>query len=232
MPLLDFFDSFMKKKPVKTKIEFKDFEIAGAKKGSYDDFKKKVVSASLIMLVVGKRGSGKTALGMKLLEMFHNKSAKRCFVIGYEFTRLPSWIKKAETLNKIPNNSVVLIDEGAITFSARDAMKDTNKFLSRVMAIARHKNLTLILVTQNSAMIELNVLRLADTLLIKEPSLLQSEFERKFLKDVFKEVSGLFKEKEDSKPLFYVIDDDFQGMLSFDLPAFWSEKISKSFKEM
>ncbi|MBY9004064.1 MAG: DUF998 domain-containing protein, partial [Candidatus Lokiarchaeota archaeon] len=51
-----------------------------------------------------------------------------------------------------------------------------------------HKNLTLVLITQNSAMIDLNVLRLSDTLLFKEPSLLQSKFERKALKDILEKV--------------------------------------------
>ena len=40
-------------------------------------------------------------------------------------------------------------------------------------------------------MIDVNVLRLADTLLFKEPSLLQSRFERKALKDMFEKVAPL-----------------------------------------
>ena len=98
------------------------------------------------------------------------------------------------------------------------------------MAIARHKNLNLILIAQNSAMIDLNVLRLADTIILKEPSLLQAQFERKAIKDMYEKVSSHFKEIENKKSHFYVMDDEFEGMLNYSLPDFWNEDISKSFR--
>ena len=79
-------------------------------------------------------------------------------------------------------------------------------------------------------MIDLNVLRLADTLLLKEPSLLQSKFERKALRDIYEIVHPQFAKLEQKKSHFYVWDDDFQGLLQYDLPEFWSDKISKAFK--
>ena len=98
------------------------------------------------------------------------------------------------------------------------------------MAIARHKNLTLILVAQSSALIDLNVLRLADSLLLKEPSLLQSKFERKAIKEMYEKAAPLFKDKENKKQYTYIFDDEFEGLIEFNLPYFWNEGISKSFK--
>jgi hypothetical protein len=151
-------------------------------------------------------------------------------VVGYSKTKLPRWIKKIDKVDDAPENSVVLLDEGAIGYFSRDSMKQANKMLSKMMTIARHKNLTLIIITQNSAMIDVNVLRLADTLLFKEPSLLQSRFERKALRDMFEKVSPLFDGMEDAVKNFYVWDDDFEGIVSYELPLFWSDLISKSFK--
>jgi len=82
----------------------------------------------------------------------------------------------------------------------------------------------------NSAMIDVNVLRLADTLLFKEPSLLQSRFERKALRDMFEKVAPLFDGMDDAVKNFYVWDDDFEGVVTYELPPFWSEMISKSFR--
>lgn len=206
------------------------FGIIKKDKGSYEEFHDKLEKESLIFLIVGKRGSGKTSLGMKLLEFFNKETRRKCYALGYEKTRLPWWIKKAGKIEDIPNNSIALFDEGAILFSARESMKNINKDLSRMMAIARHKNLTLVLITQNSAMIDLNVLRLADTLLLKEPSLLQSKFERKALMEIFEKIKPKFEKLKEKKAHFYVWDDDFQGLLRYNLPDFWSEKISKSFK--
>ncbi|HLG24963.1 MAG TPA: zonular occludens toxin domain-containing protein [Candidatus Nanoarchaeia archaeon] len=211
---------------------YQPFEVEETKKGDYETFYKKLLNTSLIILIVGKRGSGKTAFGMKLIELFMKKSKRKCYCLGFEEAKLPWSIKKSENIESVPNNSIALIDEGAILFSSRDSMKSPNKELSKFMAIARHKNLTLIIITQNSALVDVNVLRLADTLMFKEPSLLQSTFERKAIKEMYEKASKMFKNKDDKEKYTYVWDDEFEGLLSFSLPEFWNEKISKSFKNL
>ena len=131
----------------------------------------------------------------------------------------------------IPNDSLVLIDEAGISFSARDSMKKANKMLASLLSIARHKNLSLIFITQNSALLELNILRLSDILLFKEPSLLQLRFERKGLQDLFMKVNSEFKDLDQKKTYFYAVSDDFEGLVCSGLPEFWNESISKSFSK-
>jgi len=232
MGIFGFFSERKREKVRKEAVRFRDIEVLESRKGDYGRFREKLLGSSTIMLIIGKRGSGKTSLGMKLLELFHYKTAgdRQCFVVGYSKTRLPRWVKKVDAVGDAPENSVVLIDEGAIGYFSRDSMKQANKILSKMMTIARHKNLTLIIITQNSAMIDVNVLRLADTLLFKEPSLLQSRFERKALRDMFEKVAPLFDGMEDAVKNFYVWDDDFEGIVSYQLPGFWDDDISKSFK--
>jgi hypothetical protein len=229
MGILDFFGRT--RTSSKHVVPFRDIEVFESKRGDYDKFRKKFLKSSLIILITGKRGSGKTALGMKLLEVFSNKSTRNCYIVGYRKTRLPKWIHKIENIEGAPNNSVVLIDEGAVGYFSRESMKEANRVLSKMMTVARHKNLTLIIITQNSAMIDLNVVRLADTLIFKEPSLLQSRFERRALKDMFEKVAPLFKKHEEPDRNFYVWDDDFEGMLMYDLPSFWTPGISTSFRD-
>jgi hypothetical protein len=220
------FDIFHKRK----ESPYVPFEVVKTTKGDYEEFRRKLTRSSLILLILGKRGSGKTAFGMKLAEMFHHEARKKIYTLGYESAKLPSWLKKVASIEAIPNNSISLLDEGAVFFSSRESMKNPNKELSKLMAIARHKNLTLILITQNSGLIDINVLRLADTILLKEPSLLQAEFERKAIKDMYAKVVPMFKDKQNKKPYVYVWDDEFEGMLKSGLPAFWTEEISNSFK--
>ena len=83
----------------------------------------------------------------------------------------------------------------------------------------------------NSAMLDLNVLRLADVLLFKEPSLLQTRFERRGLQDMFNKVSSSFSDLENKKEHFYIISDDFEGLVKSGLPQFWNESISKAFRK-
>ena len=69
------------------------------------------------------------------------------------------------------------------------------------------------------------------TPILKEPSLLQTKFERKAIKEMYEKVIPHFKELSNKKECFYVMDDEFEGMLKFNLPDFWSEGISKSFSD-
>ena len=73
-------DLFKKKEP---KEEYIPFEVKKEDKGSYKDFYKRLQKGSNIILITGKRGSGKTALGMKFLEMFMKKR-KRVYAMGFD----------------------------------------------------------------------------------------------------------------------------------------------------
>ncbi len=199
------------------------------KQGSVEELIKALQNQSVIVLIAGKRGSGKTALGFTLLELAKGK--KQCYVVGIK-ARLPRWIKQTDSIERIKNNSVVLIDEAAISLSARQTSNAFNKAISKLMVIARHKQLSLIFISQNTAMLDINVLRLIDAFIIKQPSLLQERFERKEIKDIIENAKQEFAaiaNKENNKAYAYVVSDWFEGMIKTALPSFWNEKLSKSF---
>ena len=90
------------------------------------------------------------------------------------------------------------------------------------------------IVTHNSANLELNVIRQSDYLLLKPSSLLQLDFERKKIKDIYVEVKKFFEQYKDEKGLTYVYSDSFRGFVSNSLPTFWNQDVSKAYasKEM
>ena len=114
-------------------------------------------------------------------------------------------------------------------FSSRDSMSKPNKVLSDLILIARHKNLSIIFISQNSSNLEINILRQADCLLLKPSSLLQKDFERKKIQKVYEEVKDEFEKLKKYKGLTYIYSEDYRGFVNNDLPSFWSQKISKSF---
>ena len=211
--------------------KYEEFKVVQKTEGDYSKWLENVFkSDSKIGIILGARGSGKTAFGMKLLENMHVKSKKECFAMGFDEKELPSWIKGATDISQIKNNSFVLIDEGGILFNSRSAMSSANKLLSSLMLIARHKNISIIFISQNSSNLEVNILRQADFLALKPSSLLQKDFERKIIQKIYESMEKDFKKFKSERGITYIHSDSFTGFVSNPLPSFWKETISKSFK--
>jgi hypothetical protein len=205
-------------------------EVAEPVRGELGDFEERLGKESLIIAIAGRRGSGKSALGFRLLENIRAKGGRACYAAGVPQKVLPEWISSIEKVEQVRNGGAVLVDEGAIEFGARESMSEKNRMFTQLMAIARHKDLTLLLVTQNTALIDKNVLRLCDAIVFKEGSLLQERMERSALQDLYQAASGRFEKlpREERKAHAYVIDNDFEGMVRAGLPSFWSGAVSKS----
>lgn len=212
-----------------SKSVYNKFRVVDKKLGDYNGFEDKLNNESKIILVFGKRGGGKSGLGFKLMENIFSRTERKCYVLGVEDKFLPSWIKSVEDVSEVEENSVLLIDEGAVSFSSRESMKSKNKDISKLMAVARHKDLTLIFLTQNTGMIDKNILKLSDSMIVKEGSLLQIEMERPEIKKFYEKANKSFKEiKDDKRKYSYIIDSDFEGLVEQSLPSFWNVKISKN----
>lgn len=208
---------------------YDEFRLENKIMGDYSFLENRLHKESIIALIFGKRGSGKSALGFKLLENIHNKSNRQCYVLGVNQDVMPKWISPIEDIEAVPDNSVVLVDEGAIAFNSRESMKLSNKGIGKLMAIARHKDLTILFITQNTGMIDKNVLKLVDTLLIKQGSLLQQEMERGEVKKFYEKADKALKDLEgDKRKYVYLMDSDFEGVVSCPLPSFWSDGLSKN----
>jgi len=189
-------------------------------------FLKLLSTKSMIMTIIGKRGSGKTALGFYLLEQLKELTNKRICTVG--FPELTPY-KNYEDIEDVSSGSIALIDEGSMKFDARRSMSEGNIKLGNVLKIARHNDISVILITQNTADIEVRVLRMSDIFFLKEPSLVQTFFERSFIKRLYAHISPIFMNKEsDHTPYYYIFSDKLQGLYKCDLPKFWTEGISKA----
>ena len=150
--------------------------------------------------------------------------------MGFKESEMPSWIKVVKDVEEIENDSFVLIDEGGILFSSRNAMSNANKLLSGLILISRHKNLNILFISQNSSNLDVNILRQADFLVLKPSSLLQKDFERKIIQKLYEKTEDDFEKFKENKGITYIYSSNFTGFVSNLLPSFWGAEISKSFK--
>lgn len=214
----------------KTAAAFAPLQEIESKDGSLEKFESELYSGkSLIGLVLGARGSGKSAIGMRMLENMRAKGMN-VYALGFGKESLPQWIHSVDSVEEVKPNSFLLADEGGIEFSSRNSMSEANKLLSSLLFISRHKDLSVLFITQNSANIEINTLRQIDYLVLKSPSLLQLDFERKKIKDIYTEVKGGFEQHKDDAGIAYLYSHNYQGFVSNSLPSFWSSRVSKAYK--
>jgi len=210
---------------------FEDFKVIETLKGNYSNWKKTLFNSdSKIGIIIGARGSGKTAFGIKLIENIYSQKKVKCYAIGFKAEDFPSWINVVNSVSEITNNSYVLIDEGGILFSSRNAMSNANKLLSGLILISRHKNLNILFISQNSSNLDVNILRQADFLVLKPSSLLQKDFERKIIQKLYEKTEDDFEKFKENKGITYIYSSNFTGFVSNLLPSFWGAEISKSFK--
>ena len=210
------------------KINYEFFKELKRNSGKLEDFEKLLLEPGKVGIIVGARGSGKSALGMRILENIKSKKKEKVYALG--FSNIPDWIIPLTNLKQLKDNSFLLADESGINFSSRNFMSSANKLLSEFLLISRHKNISILFITQNSSNIDVNTLRQADYLLLKPSSLLQLDFERTKIKEIYQEVESDFK-KFNSKDTTYIYSDTYRGFVKNSLPSFWTEKISKGYNK-
>ncbi|MDO8459709.1 MAG: zonular occludens toxin domain-containing protein [Nanoarchaeota archaeon] len=214
------------------KAEYISFKIIREDKGSLQKWEEDLFNSdSKIGIVLGARGSGKSAFGLKLLENIYAKKCRKCCAIGFLENEMPSWIEVVENVPQIRNDSIVLIDEGGVLFNSRKSMTSANTILGELMLIARHKNISILFISQNSSNLDINILRQADYLVLKPSSLLQKDFERKKIREIYDSREKDFEKYREEEGLSYIYSDKFQGFITNQLPSFWNTKLSKSFSE-
>jgi len=210
-----------------------------------------------VVLILGQRGGGKTALGHLLLELFSERGRRKpAYIIGFPMHKrhlLPPWINPLDEFY-FPDNSVVLLHEAHFYLHARRSMQEQNVEVDKLITISRHKNVDIIVETQQSFRLDRNIVASVDGIIFRIPALMQEKFERpevRWITEMAKKafspwirevevrrdgrVVGVYREvsPEVVKHAF-VYSKKYVGIYPHEipLPSYWSDEISRAYGEL
>lgn len=93
-----------------------------------------------VFIIVGEEGSGKSTLSFICGQYLSNMSLTMDNIAeGTE--------DAMEKLQKLPDGSIIIVDEGELLFSSRETMSREQRQLTKIMKIIRQKNMVFILVS-------------------------------------------------------------------------------------
>ena len=155
-------------------------------------------------LILGSRGAGKTALGHRLLELWADPDftddPRDAYIMGLPddvADQLPEWIEVLPTgtaMEEWPEDSIVLLHEAHHILHARRSMDAENLEIDKLLTVSRHKNSCIIVETQQSQRLDRNAVTAVDGVIVRQPALLQTEFERKGMRTVISRAEEVFQD--------------------------------------
>ena len=193
---------------------------------------KRIIHPSLV-LILGKRGSGKSALAYYLIEI--HRYGLKPYVVGIPQSKqhlLPEWVGVASSLEEVPFGAIVIVDEAYLLYHARGSTTQESKEMAKIINLSRQKGQTIIFVTQESRSIDKNIASSANVIIFKEPGILQSEFERPELNHLAKKAVEAFAPINGNKQLWsylYAPDTNYSGLINNELPYFWKPELGRMF---
>jgi hypothetical protein len=186
-----------------------------------------------IVLILGKRGGGKSALGYRLLENLRWTASP--YVVGLpENARklLPDVLGMVASLEDVPLKAIVLVDEAYLPYHARSSMAAEAKALSQMINLSRQREQTLIFVSQEARQVDRNIASSANVVIFKDLGILQLKFDRRELNEIATSAKQAFATITGDKrrwAFVYSPDTDFMGLMENSLPTFWTKKLSHIF---
>ncbi len=208
------------------------------------DFKKDCWGVNL---VVGKSGSGKTALCTRLSE-FVNR-----ITYSINMLKTPKWITPLQRIRiseddfgnfqecifvfqngietPAEKGCTVIVDDAGNILESNQMYNTPNETMKKLTFIARHLNICFFVNIQDTSSLNKQVVGQSRAIFFKEPALLQFGTERDFIgKMIEDEVRPFFElvPKEQRKFYTYVFSSDFKGVIKTGLAKGWTKEISQN----
>ncbi len=190
-----------------------------------------------VVLILGHRGGGKTALAVRLQELLRDIAPPYAVGLPQKAGRLlPDWYGLADDFDTIPSNAIVYVPESYRLFHARTTQTAQGRMIADLINLSRHRKHTLIFDVQNAAHLDRNIISEVDLVLVKEPGPFQEGFERSQFKGLMDSAraafAGVGNNRKKRSTWVVAPGAGINGQLMENLlPSFWSDSLSRVFED-
>ena len=179
-------------------------------------------------LIIGKKNSGKSALGWKIAETIHYESGRKVYAFNSPdislLNKIPFEVTNVLRINELRTiiDGVIIIDESHRIFDCSSKM--VNKNLRDILAISRQNNVCFIFIAHNSYFLNRSLFSFVDVKLIKEVVESHWELERPHMKRLYSDIyiKGVDK--------FFIDSDELREETRFTKPIWYTDELSSSYR--
>ena len=197
-----------------------------------------------LVLIMGQRGQGKSALGWWLADKVAKETGKNVVAFGMPQAAQPAiqrarkgtteYVDSMQEINTL-KPSVIVVDEASFVVNARQSQSNSNQDWLKLAAICRHKDHLLIFISQHSRQLDIQLVMDCEMVLIKKPSALHVRAAKPEMKPELNTALQGFSARpvaDSPKEWVFAVNylDCTTRWLNSAMPAWWTEEISKSFQ--
>ena len=201
---------------------------------------RRMIRTEGVILIMGSRRSGKTGLGMSIMDDLHTrKGIPGCVCYPQHHKKLkrllPKWVKVVTRIKDLPPNSVCVVDEASQVAHARRSSSTAAVDLDALVAISEQKHQLIIFLTHHSRKFDINDIHGSDMIIWKQPTLADTMWERDELQIYVLRAWELFEAiptRLQQLKTCYVMNLKQMQFFTFKngLPKWWSDELSTVFK--
>jgi len=197
---------------------------------------REVIKHPAIVVVLGGKGAGKSAVSYWVLEDFRYSLSP--YVVGFpEKSKglLPEWIGIEQRLEDVPGRSISIVDEAYLSYHSREWRKTENRDICKLLNRSRQQDKTVIFIAQLGRQLDIDIVSSADVLIFKNPGMLQPQFDRPEFRNLLLEAKQAFQSVKGNIQRWsyaYSQKANFTGLIENDLPTFWSPKLSNAYANL
>lgn len=194
-----------------------------------------IIHHPAVVLIVGRKGGGKSALVGRLQELKRDQAPPYAVALPEKARRiLPPWYGLTDDPFEIPSNAMIYIPESYRMFHAKSSQSAQGRTVGNLVNLSKHRHHTLFSDVQNAAHLDRNIISEVDVILVKEPGPFTKGFERPELRHIMDAARAAFAGVSPSrrKRMVFVVapDSGIAGQLMENrLPTFWSDALSRIF---